>query len=64
MMCMRREREYHTMLTLRGCAGAKGAGVRRAREWSAEILFVLLQELDFLLPFHILVSWPVGASVS
>jgi hypothetical protein len=38
-------------------AGAKGAGARHAREWSAEIRPLALRGRDYLLPFDFLVSW-------
>ena len=40
-----------------GLAGAKGAGARHAREWSAEIRPLALRGRDYLLPFDFLVSW-------
>jgi hypothetical protein len=39
-----------------GRAGAKGAGARHAREWSAEIRPLALRGRDFLLPFEFLVA--------
>ena len=36
-----------------GWGGAKGAGARHAREWSAEIRPLALRGHDFLLPFEI-----------
>jgi hypothetical protein len=36
-----------------GRAGAKGAGARHAREWSAEIRSLALRGRDYLLPFLI-----------
>jgi hypothetical protein len=44
-------------LALPGLAGAKGAGARHAREWSAEIRPLALRGRDFLLPFDFLVTW-------
>jgi hypothetical protein len=38
-------------------AGAKGAGARHAREWSAEIWPLALRGCGFLLPFEFLVTW-------
>ena len=38
-------------------AGAKGAGARHAREWSAEIRPLALRGRGYLLPFDFLVSW-------
>jgi hypothetical protein len=42
-------------------AGAKGAGARHAREWSAEISaeiwLLALRGRGYLLPFDFLVSW-------
>jgi hypothetical protein len=40
-----------------GRGGAKGAGARHAREWSAEIRPLALRGLGYLLPFDFLVSW-------
>jgi hypothetical protein len=40
-----------------GRGGAKGAGARHAREWSAEIWPLALQGRSYLLPFDFLVSW-------
>jgi hypothetical protein len=40
-----------------GRAGAKGAGARHAREWSAEIRPLALRGRGYLLPFDFLVSW-------
>ena len=40
-----------------GRAGAKGAGARHAREWSAEIRPLALRGHGFLLPFEFLVAW-------
>jgi hypothetical protein len=40
-----------------GRAGAKGAGARHAREWSAEIRPLALRGHGYLLPFDFLVSW-------
>jgi hypothetical protein len=40
-----------------GLAGAKGAGARHAREWSAEIRPLALRGRGYLLPFDFLVSW-------
>jgi hypothetical protein len=40
-----------------GRGGAKGAGARHAREWSAEIRPLALRGRDYLLPFDFLVSW-------
>jgi hypothetical protein len=40
-----------------GLAGAKGAGARHAREWSAKIWPLALWGRDFLLPFDFLVTW-------
>jgi hypothetical protein len=40
-----------------GRGGAKGAGARHAREWSAKIRPFALQGRDFLLPFDFLVTW-------
>jgi hypothetical protein len=40
-----------------GLAGAKGAGARHAREWSAEIWPLALRGRGYLLPFDFLVSW-------
>ena len=37
--------------------GAKGAGARHAREWSAEIRPLALRGRGYLLPFDFLVSW-------
>jgi hypothetical protein len=42
---------------LAGRAGAKGAGIRHAREWSAKIWPVALRGRGYLLPFDFLVSW-------
>jgi hypothetical protein len=39
-----------------GWVGAKGAGARHAREWSAEIRPLALRGRDYLLPFDFLVS--------
>jgi hypothetical protein len=48
--------ESHTRV--RAClAGAKGAGARHAREWSAEIWPLALRGCGFLLPFEFLVTW-------
>jgi hypothetical protein len=44
-------------LASRGLAGAKGAGARHAREWSAEIWPLALRGRGYLLPFDFLVSW-------
>jgi hypothetical protein len=50
--------ESHTRsLAWPGRAGAKGAGARHAREWSAEIRPLALWGRDFLLPFEFLVTW-------
>jgi hypothetical protein len=38
-------------------AGAKGAGARHAREWSAKIRPLALRGRGYLLPFDFLVSW-------
>jgi hypothetical protein len=38
-------------------AGAKGAGARHAREWSAKIRPLALRGRDFLLSFEFLVTW-------
>jgi hypothetical protein len=38
-------------------AGAKGAGARHAREWSAEIRPLALRGRGYLLQFDFLVSW-------
>ena len=40
-----------------GQGGAKGAGARHAREWSAEIRPLALRGRGYLLPFDFLVSW-------
>jgi hypothetical protein len=40
-----------------GRAGAKGAGARHAREWSAKIRPLALRGRGYLLPFDFLVSW-------
>jgi hypothetical protein len=40
-----------------GRGGAKGAGARHAREWSAEIRPLALRGRVFLLPFDFLVTW-------
>jgi hypothetical protein len=40
-----------------GRGGAKGAGARHAREWSAEIWPLVLRGHGFLLPFYFLVTW-------
>jgi hypothetical protein len=40
-----------------GMVGAKGAGARHAREWSAKIRPLALHGRDFLLPFDFLVTW-------
>jgi hypothetical protein len=40
-----------------GRGGAKGAGARHAREWSAEIRPLALRGRVYLLPFDFLVSW-------
>ena len=40
-----------------GRGGAKGAGARHAREWSAEIQPLALRGRGYLLPFDFLVSW-------
>jgi hypothetical protein len=40
-----------------GRGGAKGAGARHAREWSAEIRPLALRGRSYLLPFDFLVSW-------
>jgi hypothetical protein len=40
-----------------GLGGAKGAGARHAREWSAEIRPLALRGRGYLLPFDFLVSW-------
>jgi hypothetical protein len=40
-----------------GRGGAKGAGARHAREWSAEILPLALRGRGYLLTFDFLVSW-------
>ena len=40
-----------------GRGGAKGAGARHAREWSAEIRPLALRGRGYLLPFDFLVSW-------
>ena len=40
-----------------GRTGAKGAGARHAREWSAEIRPLALRGRGYLLPFDFLVSW-------
>jgi hypothetical protein len=50
--------ESHTRsLVSPGLAGAKGAGARHAREWSAEIRPLALRGRGFLLPFEFLVTW-------
>jgi hypothetical protein len=46
--------EPHALASL---AGAKGAGARHAREWSAEIQPLALRGCGYLLPFDFLVSW-------
>jgi hypothetical protein len=38
-------------------AGAKGAGARHAREWSAKIRPLALRGRGFLLPFEFFVTW-------
>jgi hypothetical protein len=48
--------ENHTRALVR-LGGAKGAGARHAREWSAEIRLLALRGRDFLLPFYFLVAW-------
>jgi hypothetical protein len=40
-----------------GRGGAKGAGARYAREWSAEIRPLALRGRGYLLSFDFLVSW-------
>jgi hypothetical protein len=40
-----------------GRGGAKGAGARHAREWSAEIRPLALRGRGYILPFDFLVSW-------
>jgi hypothetical protein len=40
-----------------GRGGAKGAGARHAREWSAEIWPLALRGRGYLLPFDFFVSW-------
>jgi hypothetical protein len=40
-----------------GLGGAKGAGARHAREWSAEIRPLALRGHGFLLSFEFLVAW-------
>jgi hypothetical protein len=40
-----------------GRGGAKGAGARHAREWSAEIRPLALRGRGYLLSFDFLVSW-------
>jgi hypothetical protein len=45
-----------------GRAGAKGAGPRHAREWSAEIRPLALRGRGFLLPFDFLVTWLLRSS--
>ena len=46
-----------TRLASPGLAGAKDAGARHAREWSAEIRPLALRGRGYLLPFDFLVSW-------
>jgi hypothetical protein len=46
--------EPHALARL---AGAKGAGARHAREWSAEIRPLALRGRGFLLPSDFLVTW-------
>jgi hypothetical protein len=41
----------------RGLGGAKGAGARHTREWSAKIRPLSLQGHGFLLLFYFLVAW-------
>jgi hypothetical protein len=43
-----------------GRGGAKGAGARQAREWSAKIRALALRGRGFLLPFYFLVAWPLS----
>jgi hypothetical protein len=43
-------------LTSPGRGGAKGAGARHAREWSAKIRPLALRGRGYLLPFDFLVS--------
>jgi hypothetical protein len=47
--------ESHTRALAR-LGGAKGAGARHAREWSAEIRPLALRGRGFLLPFEFLVT--------
>jgi hypothetical protein len=54
--------EPHARARWPGLAGAKGAGARHAREWSAEIRPLALRGRDYLLPFDFLVSWPLCLS--
>ena len=74
--CVRRERENHTRALARlawpslAGAGRGGAYMRHAREWSAEIRSVSLQERSFLLPFYFyvladkfLISCPVSIRI-
>jgi hypothetical protein len=53
--------EPHTRALARlagpGRGGAKGAGARHAREWSAEIRPLALRGRGYLLPFDFLVFW-------
>jgi hypothetical protein len=59
VMDERRECGEHTRALARspGRGGAKGAGARHAREWSAEIRPLALRGRGYLLPFDFLVSW-------
>jgi len=43
-----------------GRSGAKGAGARHLREWSAEIRPLALRGRGFLLPFYFLVTWSLS----
>jgi hypothetical protein len=51
----RSKRSPHALARLAGLGGAKGAGVRHLREWSAEIRLLALRERDLLLLFSFLV---------
>jgi hypothetical protein len=51
------DERLHARARSPGLAGAKGAGARHAREWSAEIRPLALRGRDFLLPFKFLVTW-------
>ena len=60
-VCGERKKTPHARACLaRAGAGAKYAGTRRPREWSAEIRLLALRGRNFLLLFYFLVAWLLG----